>query len=134
MAKWERPSAFQTAKGAEAEARAQAARGELKGGRVESPDEAAFHRVEFSDVMLDLHGEAQDQAWLTTKYFLDEQAVMGVEGVKIMHGIGTGALKRMLTRELPRHPRVKAIKPSTKPGERDAVILVLFHQVPQRKI
>ncbi len=56
----------------------------------------AFQRIESEGRMLDLHGDTQDEAWSKTLDFLTEQIAMGEEGAKVMHGIGTGALKRML--------------------------------------
>lgn len=93
-----------------------------------SSEDVAFTVLELSSEtpMLDLHGETKDEAALKVDGFIREQFALGIDGVKIMHGKGTGALEKMLKKTLGAYPFVKAVRPSTKPEEQGAVLLVLF--------
>lgn len=43
---------------------------------------------------LDLHGETREMARILVNEFIDDSLKMGVERVRIIHGIGTGALRK----------------------------------------
>lgn len=45
---------------------------------------------------LDLRGQLADDAWLMTDKYIDEAMIAGLRSVRIIHGKGTGALKRHL--------------------------------------
>ncbi|MBN1826746.1 MAG: endonuclease MutS2 [Candidatus Eisenbacteria bacterium] len=55
---------------------------------------------------LDLRGMTADEARDATDKFLDDAFLSGVPRVRIVHGIGTGTLRREITRMLTEDPRV----------------------------
>ena len=57
---------------------------------------------------LDLRGQNGDDGWHFTDKFLDDAKVAGMHSVTIIHGKGTGALKRALWEQFKRDPRVKS--------------------------
>ncbi len=56
---------------------------------------------------LNLLGETVDEALLDLDAFLDQAVLSGVEEVRIIHGIGTGRLKKAVTEHLKNHPQIK---------------------------
>ncbi|EST13515.1 endonuclease MutS2 [Sporolactobacillus laevolacticus] len=57
---------------------------------------------------LDLRGERYEDAMLKVEKYLDEAMLAGYPRVSIIHGKGTGALRKGVTQLIDRHPRVKA--------------------------
>ncbi|MET1247406.1 endonuclease MutS2 [Sporolactobacillus sp. STCC-11] len=57
---------------------------------------------------LDLRGERYEDAMLKVEKYLDEALLAGYARVSIIHGKGTGALRKGVTQLIDRHPRVKA--------------------------
>ncbi len=60
---------------------------------------------------LDLRGTRVEEALLQVDRFLDQAAVSGLSSVRIIHGIGTGALRAALREYLAHHPLVRAASP-----------------------
>jgi len=65
---------------------------------------------------IDLRGQTCDEAWEEVDKYLDDACLVGMKNVRIIHGKGTGALRRFLRHQLPAHPRVESIRPGG-PGE-----------------
>jgi DNA mismatch repair protein MutS2 len=65
--------------------------------------------------MLDLRGERVEAALEQLTAYLDEALLAGLDSVRIVHGAGTGALRRSIRDALSEHPRVRA----TRGGRRD---------------
>ena len=59
---------------------------------------------------LDLHGERVEAALERLNAHLDDALLAGLDEVVIVHGIGTGALRRAVREALAEHPRVRAIR------------------------
>jgi DNA mismatch repair protein MutS2 len=59
---------------------------------------------------LDLHGERVESALERLHAYLDDALLAGLDSVVIVHGIGTGALRRAVRDALREHPRVRAIR------------------------
>ena len=59
---------------------------------------------------LDLHGERVEAALERLHVHLDDALLAGLDSVVIVHGIGTGALRRAVREALAEHPRVRAIR------------------------
>ena len=59
---------------------------------------------------LDLHGERVEAALERLNAYLDDALLAGLDEVVIVHGIGTGALRRAVREALAEHPRVRAIR------------------------
>ena len=64
---------------------------------------------------LDLRGERVEAALEQLAAYLDEALLAGLDEAVILHGAGTGALRRSIREYLAEHPRVR----STRPGRRD---------------
>ena len=65
---------------------------------------------------LDLRGQTCHEAWEEVDKYLDDAYLANMKTVRIIHGKGTGALRRFLRDELPIHPKVVSIRPGG-PGE-----------------
>jgi len=61
--------------------------------------------VPVSDV-LDLHAFAPRDVPELVRHYLDECAARGLQHVRVIHGKGTGALRRTVQALLEKHPRV----------------------------
>ena len=59
---------------------------------------------------LDLHGERVEAALERLHAYLDDALLAGLDSVVIVHGIGTGALRRAVRETLAEHPRVRAVR------------------------
>ena len=59
---------------------------------------------------LDLHGERVEAALERLHAYLDDALLAGLDSVVIVHGIGTGALRRAVREALAEHPRVRAVR------------------------
>jgi DNA mismatch repair protein MutS2 len=59
---------------------------------------------------LDLHGERVEAALERLHAYLDDALLAGLDSVVIVHGIGTGALRRAVRDALREHPRVRAMR------------------------
>ncbi len=64
---------------------------------------------------LDLRGERVEAALEQLGAYLDEALLAGLDEAVIVHGAGTGALRRTIREYLANHPRVR----STRPGRRE---------------
>ena len=64
---------------------------------------------------LDLRGERVEAALEQLDAYLDEALLAGLDSVAVIHGSGTGALRRAIRERLAEHPRVRA----TRPGRRE---------------
>jgi DNA mismatch repair protein MutS2 len=58
-----------------------------------------------------LRGERVEVALEQLAAYLDEALLAGLDSVRIVHGSGTGALRRAVREALAEHPRVQAIRP-----------------------
>jgi DNA mismatch repair protein MutS2 len=59
---------------------------------------------------LDLHGERVEAALERLHAYLDDALLAGLDSVVIVHGIGTGALRRAVRETLAEHPRVRGVR------------------------
>jgi DNA mismatch repair protein MutS2 len=59
---------------------------------------------------LDLHGERVEAALERLHAHLDDALLAGLDNVVIVHGIGTGALRRAVRDALSEHPRVRGVR------------------------
>jgi DNA mismatch repair protein MutS2 len=64
---------------------------------------------------LDLHGERVAAALERVDEYLNDALLAGLDSVAIIHGAGTGALRRAVREYLAQHPRVRG----TRPGRRE---------------
>jgi DNA mismatch repair protein MutS2 len=59
---------------------------------------------------LDLHGERVEAALERLTAHLDDALLAGLDEVVIVHGVGTGALRRAVREALAEHPRVRSVR------------------------
>jgi DNA mismatch repair protein MutS2 len=59
---------------------------------------------------IDLHGERVEPALERLLAYLDDALLAGLDSVVIVHGVGTGALRRAVREALAEHPRVRAVR------------------------
>jgi DNA mismatch repair protein MutS2 len=59
---------------------------------------------------LSLRGERVEAALEQLEAYIDQALLAGLDSVAIVHGIGTGALRRAVREALEAHPRVRAIR------------------------
>ncbi|MCE7699678.1 MAG: Smr/MutS family protein, partial [Methanobacterium paludis] len=59
---------------------------------------------------LDLRGERYEDAMLKVEKYLDEAMLAGYPRVSIIHGKGTGALRKGVTKLFERYPRIKSFR------------------------
>lgn len=59
---------------------------------------------------LDLRGMTGDEALPLVDKFIDDAVLAGLHRIDIIHGKGTGALRKKVTEFLATHPRVKAFR------------------------
>ena len=59
---------------------------------------------------IDLHGERVEAALERLTAYLDDALLAGLDSVVVIHGVGTGALRRAVREALREHPRVRAFR------------------------
>lgn len=73
---------------------------------------------------LDLRGETGEDGWFRTDKFLDEAVLAGLHSVVLIHGKGTGALRRALWEYLKKDQRVQSFR-AGQYGEGDTGVTVV---------
>ncbi|MEE0970614.1 MAG: endonuclease MutS2 [Clostridia bacterium] len=73
---------------------------------------------------VDLRGMMGDEAWFVVDKYLDEALVAGISSVRLIHGKGTGALRKAIWNYLKGDRRVKAYK-TAEYGEGDFGVTVV---------
>lgn len=77
-------------------------------------------------VSLDLHGRRVDEALAMVDKFLDEALAGGLSYVRLMHGQGSGALRRAIHEHLRGNPQVRAFRHGAPNEGAGAVTIVEF--------
>lgn len=67
--------------------------------RSTSTDEVRQRKLTFSSE-IDVRGMRVDEALQAVMYFIDDAIMVGISGVRILHGTGTGALRQMIRQYL----------------------------------
>jgi DNA mismatch repair protein MutS2 len=75
---------------------------------------------------IDLHGERVEAALERVSAYLDEALLAGLDEVVIVHGIGTGALRRAVREALAQHPRVRGVRGGRKDEGGDGATVAEF--------
>ena len=73
---------------------------------------------------LDLHGVRVEEALERVEHFLDQALFQGMSQVRIIHGIGTGALRQAVRERLNKHPLVALFRPDEISSGGDGATLV----------
>ena len=87
------------------------------------------HRKEFEvkaiSPEINLLGQTVDEACLNLDKYLDTAALAGLESVRVVHGKGTGALRKGVQEYLSHHPHVKSYRIGMH-GEGDAGVTIVI--------
>lgn len=78
--------------------------------RASQKERSGTHVSHSSSYELDLRGEYGEDAWLITDRYLDSAVMSNLQTVRLIHGKGTGALKRALWSHLKDDARVKSYR------------------------
>ncbi len=73
---------------------------------------------------LDLHGERVAAALERVDEYLNDALLAGMDSVAIIHGAGTGALRRAVREHLTQHPRVRGARPGRREEGGDGATIV----------
>jgi DNA mismatch repair protein MutS2 len=86
-----------------------------------------YRRPQFANSVLDLHGNRVEEALNRTDKFMDEALAAGLNGIKVMHGQGSGALRKALHEYLRTNPVVKNYRYATPEEGGGGVTIVQFN-------
>ncbi len=75
---------------------------------------------------LDLHGERVEAALERLHDYLDDALLAGLDEAVIVHGIGTGALRRAVREALAEHPRVRSVRGGRREEGGDGATVAVF--------
>ena len=75
---------------------------------------------------LDLRGQRAEEVLLILEKYLDDAFLAGLPWARIIHGKGTGVLRRIVRDELRRHPLVKEAHSGEMNEGGDGVTVVKF--------
>ncbi len=75
---------------------------------------------------LDLHGERVEAALERLQAYLDDALLAGFDEAVIVHGIGTGALRRAVREALAEHPRVRSVRGGRREEGGDGATVAVF--------
>lgn len=76
------------------------------------------------ETSVDLRGMASDEAIMTLDHFIDLQVRVGIGEFTVIHGKGTGVLRKAVKQYLGRHPQVKEFRLGTFGEGEDGVTIV----------
>jgi DNA mismatch repair protein MutS2 len=84
----------------------------ISGPAPRDPEAEALRRRAAARVSpsIDLHGERVEAAMERLTGYLDDALLAGLDSVVIVHGVGTGALRRAVREALREHPRVRGFR------------------------
>jgi DNA mismatch repair protein MutS2 len=89
-------------------------------------DEMRRRAAERVSPTIDLHGERVADALERLDGYLNDVLLAGLDEAVIVHGIGTGALRRAVRDYLAEHPRVRGQRPGRKDEGGDGATVALF--------
>ncbi len=84
----------------------------------------AGRKAEPPKMELDIRGMASDEGIMETDRFLDRCVLSGLGTVTIIHGKGTGVLRKAIREHLKRHPSVRTFRPGLYGEGEDGVTVV----------
>ena len=76
------------------------------------------------NLTLDLRGRRVEDSLNEVDLFLDQAARAGAPELRIIHGVGTGALRSAIRSHLGRHPMVQSFRPEEGPSDGVTIIVV----------
>ncbi len=97
-----------------------------KGEAMKRAEKAAAAPVKVASGRVDVRGMRADEALAAIEQFMDRAFAAGQDGVNILHGHGTGALKQSIRDYLDRSAYVRMYRPGQDQEGGDAVTVVAF--------
>ncbi|MGA9521636.1 MAG: Smr/MutS family protein, partial [Myxococcaceae bacterium] len=97
-----------------------------KGEAMKRAEKAAAAPVKAVSERVDVRGMRADEALAKIEQFMDRAFAAGQDGVNILHGHGTGALKQTIRVYLDRSAYVRMYRPGQDQEGGDAVTVVAF--------
>jgi DNA mismatch repair protein MutS2 len=97
-----------------------------KGEVLKRAEKAAAAPMKVSAERVDVRGMRADEALARIEQFMDRSFGSGQEGIQILHGHGTGALKQTIREFLDRSAYVRMYRPGADQEGGDAVTVVAF--------
>jgi DNA mismatch repair protein MutS2 len=97
-----------------------------KKSRVEKAKDVSAQVLTLASPTIDVRGERLEDAMRKVEQFLDRCTRNGDEAAIVIHGHGTGAIKRDLRESLKRSPYAKSFRPGDASEGGDGVTVVLF--------
>lgn len=99
---------------------------DVRGTRSSKPSGGSHHVTKSAALELDLRGQMVEEALMETDLFIDQALRSGIHQITIIHGKGTGALRRAIQAHLKRHPSIKEHRLGTfGEGEHGVTIAIL---------
>ena len=89
-------------------------------------DEMRRRAAERVSPTIDLHGERVADALERLDAYLNDVLLAGLDEAVIVHGVGTGALRRAVRDYLAEHPRVRGQRPGRKDEGGDGATVALL--------
>ncbi|GMU59292.1 MAG: endonuclease MutS2 [Myxococcaceae bacterium] len=99
---------------------------ESRAARLEKAEKAAAKPLTMASPTLDVRGERTEDALRLVEQFLDRALRQGEAAAVILHGHGTGAIKRELREHLRSSPYARSFRPGDGAEGGDAVTVVLL--------
>ncbi|MBI2935307.1 MAG: endonuclease MutS2, partial [Chloroflexi bacterium] len=87
-----------------------------------SPPGASQAAIPPMNTELDVRGIRADEALRRLEAFLDRALLRGIISIRIIHGAGTGVLRRVVREKLEGHPLVKSWAPEGQPGDGATIV------------
>ena len=94
-----------------------------KNGQKHSPKSVSDRVIRTFSPEIDLRGQYGEDACFMLDKYLDDAKLAGVKTLRIIHGKGTGALRKIVTDYLRRDPRVASVRSGTY-GEGDTGVAI----------
>lgn len=73
---------------------------------------------------VDLRGMSAEEALMEVDAFIDNCVMSGIQSATVIHGIGTGVLKRVMRQHLKQHPNIESSRPGRYGEGEDGVTIV----------
>jgi DNA mismatch repair protein MutS2 len=83
---------------------------EIAPDKLQAEKSGHYHKINYHEIeyRIDIRGKKPEEADFDVIRFIDDSYMNGQNRIEILHGKGTGALKKMVKEILDKHEKVKA--------------------------